>query len=102
VETHDVTCPECGAARGVECRVATWGSIKRDRAHSERVALAGDYRSLQRLGEDLGTEPGEFPDLDEAEYLSRFGDERERGLAKRLLAVAEKLKYREPGDEEGA
>lgn len=100
METLDVTCPECGATPSVDCRVATWGSIKRPTAHDARVELAADWRSLAKMGEELGI--GESPDLDEAEHMARFGDEDERPVARKLLALADRLGYREPGDEEAA
>lgn len=98
----DVTCPECGAPRGITCRTsaAEYRPRRRPKAHAARAKLARDYRRLAELGEmlDLGTSP----DVDDAEHLSRFGDEREQDLALELLAVATRLSYREPGDEEAA
>lgn len=105
MDTLDVTCPECGATPGVGCRAATWGSVKRARVHEARGELASDWSSLARMGEELGlvtSDASDYPDLDEAEHLSRFGDDDERGLARRLLVLAERLGYREPGDEEAA
>ena len=100
MDTLDVTCPECGATPGVGCRISTWGSIKRAKSHQARAEVAADWRRLAELGEILGI--GKSPDLDEAEHLSRFGDDDERPLAAKLVVLAEQLGYREPGDEEAA
>lgn len=103
MDTLDVTCPDCGATRGVGCRVATWGSVKRASAHDARTELAASWRSLFRLGTELGVGSQDCgPDLDDAEHLLRFGEDDERDLARRVLALAERLGYREPGDEEAA
>lgn len=100
MEALDVTCPDCGSTRGVECRISTWGSIKRKTYHDARYELAADWRALAKMGEELVDD--ESPDLDDVEHLARFGDDDERFLARRLLALADRLGYSEPGDEENA
>ena len=104
METLDVTCPDCGATPSVECRVTDWGSLKRSKVHQARAERAADWRLMARYSEGLGLgdEDSPYPDLGEVEHLVRFGDDEERMIAPKILVLAERLGYHEPGDEEAA
>ncbi len=103
MDTLDVTCPDCGATRGVDCRIPGWSiGSNRQRAHQGRSDLAADWRKLYALGQELEVGGEDGPDLAEAEYYSMFGDSAERRLANKILSLAETLGYCDPGDHEAA